>query len=425
MIEPIRDLVERGQSMLILGRPGVGKTTVLREIARVLADDLNKRVVIVDTSNEIAGDGDIPHPAIGRARRMQVARPELQHQVMIEAVENHMPEVIVIDEIGTEPEALAARTIAERGVQLVGTAHGNSIENLIKNPTLSDLIGGIQSVTLGDEEAARRHTQKSILERKAPPTFEIAGEMLELQYWVVHENVADTVDSLLLGHQPLQQVRTVDEGGRVKIRREPQGAGIKGSTGKLLPFPHRGERGLNQLPNQLPHFDVATRQQGINREELPLRVYPYGISRQKLAEALASQDLPVVLTRNLETAQVILTQREHGKKDSKLEHLARRHQLPIHLVEASTVSAITRTLRRLLAMEEKHFDTNSSSDEMEALSEARLAVERVVIPLRQPVDLLPRSARVRKMQHQLVDRYRLHSQSVGSEPERYLRIYPA
>ena len=180
-IDPIRDLVERGQSMLLLGRPGVGKTTALREIARILADDLDKRVVIVDTANEIGGDGDIPHPAIGRARRMQVARPELQHQVMIEAVENHMPEVIVIDEIGTEPEALAARTIAERGVQLVGTAHGNTIENLIKNPTLSDLVGGIQSVTLGDEEAGRRHTQKSILERKAPPTFEIAVEMRSRQ----------------------------------------------------------------------------------------------------------------------------------------------------------------------------------------------------------------------------------------------------
>ncbi|HEY9656113.1 MAG TPA: AAA family ATPase, partial [Crinalium sp.] len=188
----IRDLVESGRSILMLGRPGVGKTTALREIARVLADDLEKRVVIIDTSNEIAGDGDVPHPAIGRARRMQVARPELQHQVMIEAVENHMPEVIVIDEIGTELEALAARTIAERGVQLVGTAHGNRLENLIKNPTLSDLVGGIQSVTLGDEEARRRGSQKSVLERKAPPTFDIAVEMLERQRWVVHEQVAET-----------------------------------------------------------------------------------------------------------------------------------------------------------------------------------------------------------------------------------------
>ncbi|MEM1426981.1 MAG: AAA family ATPase, partial [Cyanobacteria bacterium P01_H01_bin.130] len=196
-ITMIRDLVETGGSILMLGRPGVGKTTALREIARVLADDLDKRVVIIDTSNEIAGDGDIPHPAIGRARRMQVSRPELQHQVMIEAVENHMPEVIVIDEIGTELEALAARTIAERGVQLVGTAHGNQLENLIKNPTLSDLVGGIQSVTLGDEEARRRGSQKTVLERKAPPTFEIAVEMQERQRWVVYPEVAKTIDQLL------------------------------------------------------------------------------------------------------------------------------------------------------------------------------------------------------------------------------------
>jgi stage III sporulation protein SpoIIIAA len=216
----IRDLVETGQSILMLGRPGVGKTTALREIARVLADDLNKRVVIIDTSNEIAGDGDIPHPAIGRARRMQVARPELQHQVMIEAVENHMPQVIVIDEIGTELEAMAARTIAERGVQLVGTAHGNQIENLIKNPTLSDLVGGIQAVTLGDDEARRRRSQKTVLERKAPPTFDIAVEMQERQRWVVHESVADMVDNLLRGRESIPQVRSVDGNGQVTITRE-------------------------------------------------------------------------------------------------------------------------------------------------------------------------------------------------------------
>ena len=219
-ISMIRDLVETGQSILMLGRPGVGKTTALREIARVLASELNKRVVIIDTSNEIAGDGDIPHPAIGRARRMQVQRPELQHQVMIEAVENHMPEVIVIDEIGTELEALAARTIAERGVQLVGTAHGNAIENLIKNPTLSDLVGGIQAVTLGDDEARRRRSQKTVLERKAPPTFEIAVEMMERQRWVVHESVADTVDVLLRGRQPLIQIRTIGENGETIVTRE-------------------------------------------------------------------------------------------------------------------------------------------------------------------------------------------------------------
>ncbi len=176
--------------------------------------------MIIDTSNEIAGDGDIPHSAIGRARRMQVATPELQHKVMIEAVENHMPEVIIIDEIGTELEAQAARTIAERGVQLVGTAHGNRIENLIKNPTLSDLVGGIQAVTLGDEEARKRRSQKTVLERKAPPTFDVAVEMLERQRWVVHSDVSITIDTLLRGHQPLLEVRTVDDQGNVKITEE-------------------------------------------------------------------------------------------------------------------------------------------------------------------------------------------------------------
>ena len=186
----IRDVIEQGQSLLILGRPGVGKTTLLREAARVLADDLGKRVVVVDTSNEIAGDGDIPHPGIGRARRMQVARPAEQHQVMIEAVENHMPEVIIIDEIGTELEAAAARTIAERGVQLVGTAHGRTLDNLVVNPTLSDLVGGTQTVTLGDEEARRRGTQKTVVERKAPPTFDVLVEQRSWREVVVVADVA-------------------------------------------------------------------------------------------------------------------------------------------------------------------------------------------------------------------------------------------
>ena len=220
----IRDIVEQGQSILILGRPGVGKTTLLREIARVLADEANKRVVVVDTSNEIAGDGDIPHPGIGRARRMQVARTAEQHAVMIEAVENHMPQVIVIDEIGTELEAAAARTIAERGVQLVATAHGNSLGNLLVNPTLSDLVGGIQTVTLGDEEARRRHTQKSILERKAPPTFDVVVEQQSWQELIVHRDVADTVDSMLRGQAVSAEERTRDEEtGRVSVRRVTAG----------------------------------------------------------------------------------------------------------------------------------------------------------------------------------------------------------
>ena len=235
----IRDIVEQGQSILILGRPGVGKTTLLREIARVLADEANKRVVVVDTSNEIAGDGDIPHPGIGRARRMQVARTAEQHAVMIEAVENHMPQVIVIDEIGTELEAAAARTIAERGVQLVATAHGNSLGNLLVNPTLSDLVGGIQTVTLGDEEARRRHTQKSILERKAPPTFDVVVEQQSWQELIVHRDVADTVDSMLRGQLVVAEERTRDEEtGRVSARRITSGG---------MDVPTLGHRGLRLI----------------------------------------------------------------------------------------------------------------------------------------------------------------------------------
>jgi stage III sporulation protein SpoIIIAA len=479
----IRDLVETGRSILMLGRPGVGKTTALREIARVLADDLNKRVVIIDTSNEIAGDGDIPHPAIGRARRMQVARPELQHQVMIEAVENHMPEVIVIDEIGTELEALAARTIAERGVQLVGTAHGNQIENLMKNPTLSDLVGGIQSVTLGDEEARRRGSQKSVLERKAPPTFDIAIEMLERQKWVVHENVADTVDLLLRGRQPNPQVRTVNDAGKVSITheqpsspsvsvlgrsnplstKEPSRNGGWRAAGQMTPLPsytrnelggrsdsvssinERSERQyFDQLLNESldgtlsPAFGSSSLREvppaGPNGEDLPLHIYPYAISRHQIEQVIRALNLPVVLTKDIDSADAVLALRSHLKNHSKLRHLAKHRQLPIHAVKANSTPQIIRALQRLLRMEDEDpnepidltlFSRNGGEDEIEALEEARLAVEQIVIPKGQPVELLPRSAQVRKMQHELVEHYRLKSSSFGEEPNRRLRIYPA
>jgi stage III sporulation protein SpoIIIAA len=490
----IRDLVESGRSILMLGRPGVGKTTALREIARVLADELEKRVVIIDTSNEIAGDGDVPHPAIGRARRMQVARPELQHQVMIEAVENHMPEVIVIDEIGTELEALAARTIAERGVQLVGTAHGNRLDNLIKNPTLSDLVGGIQSVTLGDEEARRRGSQKSVLERKAPPTFDIAVEMTERQKWVVHEQVAETIDSLLRGRQPTPQVRTVDESGKVIITHEllsspeptqaagrsrsstrqnplslaptpaqegfftppPQGRGWR-SSGKIKPLSSHGnippsaeQQTFEQLLDaSLSHaFDARSADlrgleqesengsyvPGPNGEELPLHIYPYGVSRHQLDQVVRTLNLPVVLTKDIDSADAVLALRSHVKNHSKLRHLAKSRQVPIHTLKASSIPQIAHALRRLLNMDDPAmpdaaelnlFARGDNEDEIEALEEARLAVEQIVIPKGQPVELLPRSATVRKMQHELVEHYHLKSRSFGDEPNRRLRIYPA
>ena len=471
----IRDLVERGRSILMLGRPGVGKTTALREIARVLADDFQKRVVIIDTSNEIAGDGDIPHPAIGRARRMQVAKPELQHQVMIEAVENHTPEVIVIDEIGTELEATAARTIAERGVQLVGTAHGNQLENLIKNPTLSDLVGGIQSVTLGDDEARRRGSQKSVLERKAPPTFEIAVEMQDRQRWVVHENVSETVDTLLRGRQPNTQIRTVDEQGKVAITHEqpkdktlsmlghspingfrsggwrasgrmvpPKSANLQAAPVPLSQDEQEFEAMLNHsldtasMVHTAPADVVSLTPDeepvlGPNGEDI-FRVYPYGISKSQLDQVIQTMNLPVLLTKDLDSADAVLALRSHVKHHSKLRQVAKTRHLPIHTVKSNSLPHIMRSLQRLLDLDESTiqplvdpglFSENGSTDELEALEEARLAVEQIVIPKGQPVELLPRSARIRKMQHELAEHYRLKSCSFGDEPNRRLRIYPA
>ena len=482
-ISMIRDLVETGESILMLGRPGVGKTTALREIARVLADDLMKRVVIIDTSNEIAGDGDIPHPAIGRARRMQVAKPEQQHQVMIEAVENHMPEVIVIDEIGTELEALAARTIAERGVQLVGTAHGNRLENLIKNPTLSDLVGGIQSVTLGDDEARRRGSQKSVLERKAPPTFDIAVEMLERQRWVVHEDVSETVDYLLRGRVPGQQVRELGEGNKVIVTNElPGQSGLataamrsdrKGKlrAGSLRPVaPNVASPGgwrtsgrMNPLGSDVFGKKKRAKRPSLLQDDrqsfqsllddsltqaLPsptkeregfdpnvTRVYAYGISRQQLDRVVSTLALPVKFTKDLGSADAVLALRSHIKNHSKLKDVAQARQIPIYTVKSNSIPQITRSLRRLLDLDDDDmaseainlelFSRSGADDELEALEEARLAVEQIVIPKSQPVELLPRSPKIRKMQHELAEHYRLKSLSFGDEPNRRLRIYPA
>jgi stage III sporulation protein SpoIIIAA len=481
----IQDLVESGKSILMLGRPGVGKTTALREIARVLADDLGKRVVIIDSSNEIAGDGDVPHPAIGRARRMQVAAPELQHQVMIEAVENHMPQVIVIDEIGTELEALAARTIAERGVQLVGTAHGNYLDNLIKNPTLSDLVGGIQSVTLGDDEARRRGSQKSVLERKALPTFEIAVEMQERQKWVVHAEVAQTVDMLLRGHQPSPQIRTIDESGEIIVNQvsgnvtaiPPRGRRVVPLGGQALPFsstqvnatmsqtsiPIDQAKGWRSSGRMTPPEPTSLRASSDSQEfeamlektlysedvptamdydrpgfvaqaGVPLQVYPYGLGRHQLDQVIVTLNLPITLTKDLDHADVVLALRSHVKNHTKLRHLAKARQIPIHTLKSSSLPQLAQGLRRLLNLDDEGLDTppdlslftrGDSDDELEALEEARLAVEQIVIPKGQPVELLPRSPGVRKMQHELIEHYRLTSRSFGDEPNRRLRIYPA
>ena len=428
----VRDLLDAGESLLLMGRPGVGKTTALREIARVLADDLGKRVVVIDTSNEIAGDGDIPHPAIGGARRMQVARPELQHQVMIEAVENHMPEVIVIDEIGTELEAQAARTIAERGVMLVATAHGNAIENLIKNPTLSDLVGGIQAVTLGDEEARRRRTQKTVLERAAEPTFAMAVEMHSRHRWHVHRDVARTVDMLLRGQVGRPEIRELGADGQ--LQRQQESAPALAAREAVAPRPH-GRQRLAAAP--LPEFedaDAASERPAVEAAAAMLRVYGAGLSLGPLEQVVRARQLPVELVGSVELADAVLSLRQHLGRDPHVRRQAQDLGLPILVLKSAAPPQLQRALERLL---QRHREGKAqkdpvavaacsaqADDALAGLEECRLAVEQVVLPHGQPVELLPRSERVRLMQAELADRYRLRTAVFGRGVEQRLRLFP-
>jgi stage III sporulation protein SpoIIIAA len=553
-IEIISDFVETGKSLLIMGRPGIGKTTMLREAARVLADDLDKRVVVVDTSNEIAGDGDIPHPAIGKARRMQVRTPSLQHEVMIEAVENHMPQVIVIDEIGTELEAQAARTIAERGVQLIGTAHGNTLDNLMLNPTLSDLIGGIQSVTLGDEEARRRRTQKSVLERKAPPTFDVVIEIQDRERVLVHGDVADTVDALLRGDASAPELRWRDEEGvhRSQARPRPspreqlaadrfsgligagsswrteQGwrgdSGFRGGAGSSVFLPgdrsgarsgfrpgasgswrpgrspsgplaaasaspsaavgarpaeapfiageiaDRGplERGTAPAPEprarearelsrqrewrdsaskaidalkadegtgpvnaaDLAADDEALMDRAIATESeeagpaltiadpegLPtLRVLPQGISRKRLEQAIRELQLPVIIARDVDEADVVMTIRSEYKQKTPMVREAEERALPIYVLKTNTIPQMQSSLTSIFALEIDPRDA--------ALRETEEAIG-LVLNRAEAVELSPQNAYIRRLQHQMAERANLVSRSRGREPYRRVRLYP-
>lgn len=391
----IQDIVESGDSILLLGRPGVGKTTMLREVARVLADDFRKRVVIVDTSNEIGGDGDIPHPAIGRSRRMQVASPARQHAVMIEAVENHMPQVIVIDEIGTELEAQAARTIAERGVQLVGTAHGIELDNLMQNPTLSDLIGGIQAVTLGDEEARRRGTQKTVLERKAPPTFDVVVEIQDWDHVVVHRDVAETVDSLLRGVAVGGEIRTRDNSGQVHVEeREAEPPTAISST----PSP----RGLRPGTEGLQ----------------PLRVFPFGVGRNRLEQAARELRVPVTVAARVEDADLVMTLKNYYRRKPEPLRDAEAQGIPVYVLRSNTVAQMEGCLAGVFNLGSQERDVTTS-----ALEEAEQAIGEV-IEWSKPIEVTPQNSQIRRLQHQLAERYNVGSRSRGKEPNRRVKFFP-
>ena len=391
-IDILLDVLRSGKSICLLGRPGVGKTTMLRECARILSED-RKRVVIVDTSNEIAGDSDIPHPGIGLARRMQVADPALQHSVMIEAVENHMPEVVVIDEIGTEAEAGAARTIAERGVTLIGTAHGQTLENLLMNPTLSDLVGGISAVTLSDEEARRRGTRKTVLERKAPPTFDILVEIQDRDRLAIHKNVADVVDALLRGYQPQPEIRQRTASGDVAIVQEAD------------------PESMPQVVDQYDrHHDVHD--EGADK---PLMIFPYGVSRNKIERAVHNLRVNASIARSWDDADVVLTLKTLERKGQpKLKQIA-SDNVPIYAIKTNTTTQIQSALRDV-------FNLGSIDGEEIALREAEEAIYQVLLT-NQAIELSPQTSYVRRMQHQLAEKYRLQSRSTGLEPNRRVRIF--
>ena len=433
-IDIINDIVEQGYSILLLGRPGVGKTTMLREMARVLAE--KKRVVIVDTSNEIGGDGDIPHPAVGRARRMQVPRPSHQHETMIEAVENHNPEVIIIDEIGREREAAAARTINERGVQLIGTAHGNTLENLLLNPTLSDLVGGIESVTLSDEEARRRGTQKTVLERRAPPTFDVLIEIQDRQRLLVHRDVTDAVDSMLRGEPLNMELRFRDDGGKVHSEQQRMAISSPAVTGR------RGGRNVRNGREMVPTHDVPqnrfsqeidigvrgeqngrsnvnydTEDENGGAQKRQLAVFAYGVARNRLYQAARHLNVRLTIVENLSDADVLVTLKSYYRKRRRLISDAEKRRTPVYVLRANTVNQMERFLAEALGLEAPPSDPFKA-----AQTEVAQAIELVYAG--QPsVDLSPVGAALRRYQHQAVRQANLVSHSYGKEPNRRVRIF--
>ena len=421
-IKIIEDLAFSGKNILLLGRPGVGKTTMLREMARVLSEEAHKRVIIVDTSNEIAGDGDVPHPAIGRSRRMQVRTPSQQHSVMIEAVENHMPETIVIDEMGTEQEAAAARTIAERGVQLIATAHGNTLDNLVMNPTLSDLVGGIQTVTLGDQEARYRGTQKSVLERKAPPTFDAVVEIQSWKRLAVHDNVAQVVDQWLRGYPIAPEVRWLDEDGEVQ-HSEEQARPSEATPGSWKPEGRRPSRSGQSENGSEP----AEETEGKAAE---VRVFLFGVGRDKLEAAVAeSGGTSVQIVNELRQADLVLTTKTHYRRGSQLVRIAESSGKPVCVLRKNSMAQLQEFIRTVVADWSRSGGRIPEPDEQattttmeQAMEEAEEAANRV-LGGESTVKLSPQRPYIRRLQHLLGQRYNVASVSKGREPERAVMFY--
>ena len=435
-IKIIEDLAYGGKNILLLGRPGVGKTTMLREVARVLADEARKRVIIVDTSNEIAGDGDIPHPAIGHARRMQVPAPTEQHGVMIEAVENHMPQVIIIDEMGTTQEAAAARTIAERGVQLVATAHGNTLDNLIMNPTLSDLIGGVQTVTLGDQEARFRGTQKTVLERKAPPTFDVVVEIQDWNEVAVHDDVAQVVDQWLRGYPVEPEVRHMNEDGnitRTAATRQNEAAPTPWAANEI-----RGRRGRNRngrgqdTYEQYPpeRFQDEPDASGSAGPRLDARIFLFGVSRDKVEAALAERGATAEIVSELRRANVLLTTKNHYRRGSQLVRVAEDNSVPVYVLRKNTVPQVGEFLTSMARDQGIELPPPSGRHKEEANAEAEAAARaeaeeaaRRVLSGEFSVQLEPQRPYIRRLQHMLAEEFNLASTSRGRDPQRGVLIY--